>query len=620
MRKPHGRLGPILLVAACTAVLAGCKEEFSDQAFGVLDLASVYDGGTASDPSAGIPTLIEPSLGYVEGAQSEYYDFGTIPIRRNPFTGAPEAAAVQPMYFFFDTAGRPLFSAPVRELKDGTDWIRGGTGVLNPNPKDFCPGVAKEDRPKDPCFPRFEKERKRPYALRFREPLVDKNRKVADYQRPIVDVSPADRNATGIHYTGLWEIIEVVVADGYVPDSVKHKATMEKAIAAGKMNFRKTGKVINCPMIDERSVVARGVADRVTPHPRIELWYRRQLTFCYLANGWETLGDDQGNPYFVNSDGNRVDTFDVLRLNIGEGPVKETRLVVPVSRIFTPTVFTDDQSGNLPRPTGIVDNLLSVGQPRRAHGDPGGYSPIRWMWNFTVSTDYFSGALDSVAKLDASNTRSTTAVRNIPLRGLRTRCSYPIQLAKPRTNGRGYQCGQLGPDPAEPNNPNKTVLVSKGDPECTKDGLECNPDTCFCDAPFVGYGQACGPGIAQCNTAEDKFSKHGYQCLFPWGGYCIMRCKGEDVNELKDRNAGKKPTEIVDSRCKGIPGYQCFENYPAPPYGICLKFCDTNVSGNEQCQAKTEMDGMEKDVNEGMVCQDFGLEVCHWPEGYEPAE
>jgi len=520
------------------------------------------------------------------------------------------------MYFFFDTGGRPLFSAPVRELKDGTDWIRGGTAVLNPNPKDFCPGVAKEDRPKHACFDRFEKERKRPYALRFREPFVDKNRKVASYQRPIVDVSPADRNTSGIHYTGLWEVVEVIVADGYVPDSVKHKATMDRAIAAGKMNFRKTGKVINCPMIDERTVVARGVADRVTPHPRIELWYRRQLSFCYLANGWETLGDDQGNPYSVNSDGNRVETFDVLRMSIGEGPVKESHLVVPVARAYSPVVLTDDQSGAAPRATSIVDNLLSDGQPRRTHGDPPGYSPIRWMWNFTVGTDYTSGGLTAVSTLDSSNSRSTTGVRNLPLRGVRTRCSFPEQLSKPRTTGVGYQCGQLVvPDPMSPDT---KELDAKGDPACTKDGLECNPETCFCDAPFVGYGQVCGPGIAQCNTDEDKFSKYGYQCLFPEGGYCIMRCNTGDPNELVDMNAGKKPTEIVDSRCKGIPGYQCFGPYPAPPYGICIKFCDTNVSGNAQCQAQSMMDGMEKDINEGMVCQDFGLEVCAWPEGYEP--
>src|SRR5689334_18323519 len=55
MRKALGRPGPLpLLVAAC-ALTAGCKDDFFDQPFGVLDLASTYDGGTATDPAAGVP-------------------------------------------------------------------------------------------------------------------------------------------------------------------------------------------------------------------------------------------------------------------------------------------------------------------------------------------------------------------------------------------------------------------------------------------------------------------------------------------------------------------------------------------------------------------------------------
>src|SRR4051794_12211814 len=65
MRKPNGRLGPLLFVAACAALLVGCKEEFSDQPFGVLDLASVYDGGTLNNPAAGVPEQINPRIGFL---------------------------------------------------------------------------------------------------------------------------------------------------------------------------------------------------------------------------------------------------------------------------------------------------------------------------------------------------------------------------------------------------------------------------------------------------------------------------------------------------------------------------------------------------------------------------
>jgi hypothetical protein len=609
MRKANGRPGPLhLLVAAC-ALTTGCKQDFFDQGFGVLDLASVYDGGTSTDPSAGIPTQLDPQLGYVETAQAEYYDFGAIPVQRNPFTGAPQVATVRPMYFFYNLAGQPLFSNPVRELRDGTDWIKGGHDVLDPNPKDYCAGVPVDQQATNPCKKRVDVEKKKPYALRFREPLIDKLRKVDDYQRPIVDVSPADRDPDNNPYTGLWEIQEVLVANGYDPDSIKQKATLDKAVAAGKAAVRSTGKVINCPIVDERTIVARGVADRATPHPRIELWYRRQLTYCYLANGWETMGNDQGQLLTANNDAARVETFDVAHLSIGDGPVKEMRLVVPISKVFRPAIRTDDQSGGPPMVTRVVDNVLSDGQPRHSPADPPGYSPIRWMWDFTVDGSYAAGGLDAVSKLDPANAMSTTTVHNMPLRGVRTKCGYMRQPSK------GNKCGKLIPDPANP--ANATLLDSTGDQACTSQGLECNPDSCFCDAPFVGYGQICGPGIAQCSPTADKFSAHGYTCLFPFGGYCYIKCDPKEDNTHMAENAGKKNTEILDSRCKNVPGYQCLGYLDA---GICLKLCDTNVTMGNQCEAKTTVDMMEKDIDEGQVCEDLGIEVCSWPDGFEPTQ
>src|SRR4029079_11546282 len=133
------------------------------------------------------------------------------------------------------------------------------------------------------------------------------------------------------------------VANGYAPDSIKHKATLDKAVAAGKAAVRSTQKVINCPILDERTAVSRGVADAATPRPRIELWYRRQLTFCYLANGWETLGNDQGVLFYSNSDDQRVDTFDVTPLAVGSGPSQQSRLVVPIERAYLPVIFGADQ-------------------------------------------------------------------------------------------------------------------------------------------------------------------------------------------------------------------------------------------------------------------------------------
>jgi hypothetical protein len=608
MRKAYGRPGPLYLLVAASALTIGCKQDFVDDQFGVLDLASTFDGGTSTDPSAGVPDQIDPTLGYVDGAQAEYYNFGSIPVQRDPFTGTPQVATVRPMYFFFDLSGHPLFSAPVREQRDGVDWMKGGIGVLNPNPKDYCAGVPKDQQATNPCKKKADDEKKKPYALRFREPWKDRLRGVNDYQRPIIDVTPADRSVSNNPYTGLWEIIEVIVANGYVPDSIKHESTLDKAIAAGKANSRPTGKIINCPMVDERTLVAPGVADRATPHPRIELWYRRQLAFCYLANGWETLGNEKGELFSANSDGDRVQTFDVAKVAAGEGAVRTTKLVVPISKVFNPAILTDDQSGAQPSFTRVVDNALSQGVPRRTNGDPPGYSPIRWMWDFIVENDYQAGGLDSVAKLDPSASTSTSSVRNMPLRGTRVKCGYMPQPTK------GNRCGKLIPDPDDPA---MMKLEPRGDEVCTAQGLECNPDSCFCDAPFVGYGQVCGPGIAQCDPGGDKFNAKGYTCLFPFGGYCYMKCNPRDANELADQNAGKKNTEFLDSRCKGIPGYRCLGYLDA---GICLKLCDLNVTTGNQCEAKAVMDMEEKDIDQGQICQDFGVEVCSWPDGFEPVQ
>ena len=52
--------------------------------------------------------------------------------------------------------------------------------------------------------------------------------------------------------------------------------------------------------------------------------------------------------------------------------------------------------------------------------------------------------------------------------------------------------------------------------------------------------------------------------------------------------------------------------------GICVKFCDSNVNDPNKCAASTDVDMKPKDLGKGQVCQDFGIEVCSWPDGYMP--
>jgi hypothetical protein len=616
MSTRHDRLARVLLLGVCGlagALASGCKEEFSDEKFGVLDLASFYDGGTRNDPAAGVPKDIKVEGGYIEGQVAEFYDFGAVPPIRDS-RGVPVAVRVQPMYFFFDSANVPLFSRPKSELKNGIDWMKGGKGVLDPNPKDFCANGA------DPmeCAKSNEGERSKSYPLRRRDLLIDPSRGVADYQRPLVDVVPGDDDPPNQQYTGLWEMIEVTVPDDYEPDAIKQVATLRKALDSGKFKARSNNRVINCPIVDERTNVQQGITARGIYHPRIELWYRRQLAFCYLANGWETLGNAVGELYFAHQDAPRFDTMDVARIQVGSTQV----LAASVGRIYVPYRFAVDPETeeNTPR-VKIIDNLLVAESPKRNRTDPAGYTPMRWVFKLPVAENFVDGSLKAVSSLPTeralgTDTRAGQAhVRNISVRGVAVPCSYaPIRAADNRC-GKDISMGSgvVNIDPS-------------GDPACnaeTRPGarpLECNPDTCFCDAPFVGYGEACGPGVAQCQPKNPKkpvdgFFSEGLRCWPPWGGFCQRGCDPGKTNTLSDQNEDKmEGYQLVDSRCGGLPGLVCYGGQ----FRTCLKFCDQNVTDPKQCSAVVRVGNDDIETQEGQTCQDFGVGVCAWPDSHTP--
>jgi hypothetical protein len=607
LMRRHDRLARVLLFGALglgAAFSAGCSEEFSDAPFGVLDLASFYDGGTSTDPAAGVPTEIPATTGYIGGQAAEFYDFGAVPAITSS-TGQPIAVRVQPMYFFFDGADQPLFSRPVREQRDGTEWMKGGKNVLNPNPKDYCAGVMGD---RTQCEMENAVERQKSYPLRRRDYWVDPIRGVADYQRPIVAVAPGDDDPPRRQYTGLWEIVEVKVPDGYEVDSIKQASTLEKAIASGKFKARSTGKVINCPIVDERTAVPRGITARSIFHPRIELWFRRQMAFCFLANGWETLGNPNGELYFANQDAERFDTFDVSRVQVGKG----IELAVNVGRAYQPATYViDPELGTRKRVNVVSGNTIVDQKPRHAGNDPGGYTPMRWLFDAPAPIDYQPGTWKAVADLDVARTiGSPVVVKNLAVRGVAVACSHP---KVPNTNPPN-QCGRVISE-------SPVKIDPSGDPACNAERgpgdppLECNPETCFCDAPFVGYGQACGPGIAQCNPKGDSFSPKGYRCFPPWGGFCQKACDPAASNTYAAENAGKEATQLLDSRCgePATPGFVCFASI-----ATCIKFCDENVKNPNQCSVQGKVGEEARELQAGQTCQNFGIAVCAWPDTHTP--
>jgi hypothetical protein len=621
---------------------AGCDEEYSDDRRGVLDLTPFYTSqasrtgsDTSLDPGE-VPEQISAQNGFIDGKVAELYDFGRVPAVIDPRSNQPVAVRTAPMYFFYDESDRPLFSRPVRELREGIDWIKGGQQVLNPNPKDWCtPGA-------DPvaCADQNAREKMRPYPLRTRDLVIDPARGTADYQRPIVDLIPGDNSPPRRQYTGFWEVMEVKVPGKYAPDAIKSLATLAKAIDSGKYKVRRTGKVINCPIIDERTHVSRGITNRRIFRPRIELWYRGLLSTCFLVNGWETLGNAEGGVLFAGVDSDRTDTFDVSRVGLGQGPAAELDLVVPIGRSYVPALVTDDQSGEgVPSLTRVANNLMGVSAPRRSRVDDPGYSPAQWLFDVPAPANYESGAWKSIKDFDVSTaiSRRTSAgapyVANIAVRGVAQRCSFkPTEFVTP-TGRTVERCGRQVQDPNKP--PGNLIYDAKGDMTCNAERdplnpndlpLECNSETCFCDAPIVKYGQACGPGLARCSTEKDTFSEFGYECFPPWGGFCQVFCQG--TNTLAERNVGKDVKDWVDSRCvaptassvtpdqKGepIPGFVCFG-------GIgCIKICDQNITDPAQCKAEVKFGMQTRDIQEGQTCQDFGLHVCAWPDTHTPLD
>jgi hypothetical protein len=486
-------------VLAALAV-AGCGQgDFSDDAYGFIDLSPYfYDGSTASNPVAGLLTTLPPNRGWNDGLRAEYYDFGLVGISRKRDSkgvtlAEPDYAYVWPMYFFYDSGGRPMFSKPIYDRRTGLWQMKGGQGLLNPNP--IVPGASATRSQVDTYY-------SVPYSVRIRAPFKDDKRGGSDFQRPVINVLQDDAR-----YSGVWEVVEVVAKDGsYAPDAVKSEATLLAGAQAGKLALTHTGKVIACPVIDDRTLVTPSVMAYNIPRPRIELWYRTKLGNCYLTNGYETLArtlqDDAGaeldarDPANIQllpaQSGDRVNTFDVISFQIGDQAYPT--LAVPTVKMYTPraTVAT---LGNMLRYPG---DDLSTARPKHSNGDPGGYSPIVWSWDIGVPQDppFTAGTYKTLAEVDPSVLVPRTG-------GPWTRHYALIGVARSCKTGTDDECRQVEghlelscntmPDvnlattsPPSGKNLADLVIEREGGPRC--------------DIKQAGYGDYCAPGIARCEV------------------------------------------------------------------------------------------------------------------------
>lgn len=646
-----------LAISALLVATGGCgsDDDLMDEPYGYIDLAPYFfDGSTANTPTAGLPRNLVPQRGWFEGKRAEAYDFGLVSsVKLKTNSSVPDYVLAHPMYFFFDPAGNPLFSRPVYEARTGLWHIRGGRNLLDPNPDD-------------------QARRHVPYPVRARGLLMDPVRRVADYQRPIVDRLNHDGD-----YSGLWEIVEITAPAGYRPDDMKSYATLEKGIKAGTLRERRTQKVINCPMVDDRTYVTPSVMAYGIPRPRIEVWYRTKMGSCYLANGWETLGNADGVPYKAgpDSDGLRLDTFDIVRYSIGSGAGTVTRVVAPIGRVFIPRVRVANQDPTL----AIVDvryshETVSDAHPRRTEADPPGYRPVKWLWDIAVPQDppFEAGSFKDLAKIDRSRlAERSTFTRNYPLIGVAVPCSGHGDCAP-----LGLECNKypaldlVMEDPPPGLTTTQLIAKREGGPRC--------------DVPAARFGEYCAPGIARCEALPDRkdpmvanmpevkanpryFDDYqvdgmakgefveakvlgGYSCHPLPAGYCHFRCDASATNssanktkptrDIKFKNsvAGveREFTEtislVLDSRCGDLPGYQCvpITSVPATPrrLGVCVRQCSTGrpPSWNQEvCSMPLRMDVNEKikdaDVSKGTSCVSRnGVTGCTWDPSFEPRD
>src|SRR5688572_3162765 len=394
-------LAPLAMIVS-SVLVSGCgADKLSDDAYGFIDLAPYYyDGSSAANPSAGLPREIAPTKGWLNGTRAEYYDFGLVgTVKKRADTRLVDYASIPPMYFFFDGGGSALFSKAVYEPRTGQWHMRGGKGALNPNPSNG----AKKDVP---------------YSVRTRNQL-------GDFQRPIID-----RLQHNTDYSGLWEIWEVQAPDSYEVDSIKSYATLKKGLDDGSFVARRTKKVINCPVLDDRQYVVPSPLYYGIPHPRIELWYRTKRGSCFLADGWMTLADGPttaANLIKFNKDGSRLQMFDTIAYTIGAGEGARTTIVAPVSKMFIPTAFVATLDTRAPTQLRYSSDNVTDVMPKYSPADPPGYRPIRWLWDLQVPQDppYVAGTYRSTSQMDPVSmlNRIGPFTKNFPTIGVNVDCS-----------------------------------------------------------------------------------------------------------------------------------------------------------------------------------------------------
>lgn len=561
---PRSALRPsaTALLALSSLLLGACGNDLADGDFGGVDLLPFFHDSESNSP----PVSYKKTKGFLDGRAVEFFDFGWSASLKDtpdedrrkllglePGDRIPKVAPVNPMYFFFDNKGNPMFSAPVREKKTGAFFMRGGPNVKDPNPSaKAVKNVA--------------------YLVRERDALNDPLRNTADYQRPIIDVI-LDRGKDEAlqEYSGLWEFVQVTAPAGYQPDDIKSWATLEKGVIANdfKLKFSSVSPsgdtellAINCPIVDSRSLVQPNISvydaqETQVPQPRVELWYRRKRIDCFLVNGWETLGrtklsatgESTYELFKASEEKSRIGVLDADVAVLGTGLAQKRRLVSPLSQMYIPRLSARDENFY------VDENFVTTGAlPRRQKSDLPGYRPVRWLWNIAVSEDGYPFSGDTLKEGRMTDVRTIDDSKLSPREGI-TR-NFPLTSAV-------LDCTGATPDQ---------------DP-CSKLGLACGPPlsdrTRRCELPVVRYGETCGPSIANCraNTDKDDLVEKWF-VVDGTGSRAALMEAGVSPDWLDEQERlialGTMTKRIID---RGDAVYSCLAD-PVSEIGSCYLSCD----------------------------------------------
>ena len=172
--------------------VVGCEEEFSDEQFGILDLAPVYDGGTPSNPAAGIPSRSRPAGLPGRPAWPSTTTSASVPTHHQPRRRHAHRGARAADVLLLRPSGRGRCSrARCASCATAPTGSRAGRTCSTPTPRTSAPAARPTGRP---CQARNDKEKMKSYPLRQRDPLVrSRPRRSDDYQRPLDRSHPAGR-------------------------------------------------------------------------------------------------------------------------------------------------------------------------------------------------------------------------------------------------------------------------------------------------------------------------------------------------------------------------------------------------------------------------------------------